>query len=295
MVRLVQNSFHGGQLDFEMMGRQDYQRYAKGATLLRNFNIVKKGGLDKRRGFDRLLDLTTAGFSVDEKVRAIPFAYKKSQGFVLLMSASRCIVVGTAPTYKFKYYDVSGLDKVYDSDSIQELDYQQCGDVLFLAQQDHPPAKITHYLDEDTGEHGFVYEVLDFSSDKKKGIPSITDCKVNRMQVADELKSGDEGQAAPFVEHYEVTAVFDGVETFPCSDFYNNGHGKFAVKSAKETAGYWGSSWTGTAYPRPWTESQVISLTIDPQSRITASGEHVFPEEVRVYRKAFNYLSLIHI
>ena len=91
MIRLVQNSFFGGQLDFEMMGRQDYQRYAKGATKLCNFNVMKRGGLDKRRGFDRVMNLgEELNISANTKFRAIPFAYKKTHGFVLLMSSAIC-------------------------------------------------------------------------------------------------------------------------------------------------------------------------------------------------------------
>ena len=280
MVRLVQNSFHGGQLDFEMMGRQDYQRYAKGATLLRNFNIVKKGGLDKRHGFDRLLDLSKAGFDTSAKVRAIPFAYKKSKGFVLLMSKAKCIVVGTAPTYKFKYYTVTGLDGVYTDGEIQELDYQQCGDVMFIASQNHPPAKITHSLGYD-GEDGFAYERLDFMMERRVGIPSIANAHINRLAVKDEDKA-----CSLFTEKYVVTAVFDGVETFPCEEFYN----ETAPEWASE---YWASSWDGTTYPRPWTDSQTITLTIKPISRIAEDGTSIWPEEIRVYRKAYSYYGLI--
>ena len=287
MVRLVQNSFFGGQLDFEMMGRQDYQRYAKGATKLCNFNVMKRGGLDKRRGFDRVMNLVAElGVSASTKFRAIPFAYKKTHGFVLLMSSSRCIVAGTNPNNQFKYYTVDDLEGVYQADEIDELDYQQCGDILFIAHQNHKPARIVHDIDA-LGEHGFHYETIDLEN-TKRGIPSIVSAYGTRISVTTDDDSvqhdGTYGasQASLKTEYYKVTAVFDGVETRPSTAFSGNSN-----PSTKASA------WNGTTYRMPWTESQKIALTINPATRTDEHGILVYPEEIRIYKKAFNYYGLI--
>lgn len=291
MVRLVQNSFFGGQLDFEMMGRQDYQRYAKGATKLCNFNVMKRGGLDKRRGFDRVMNLgEELNISANTKFRAIPFAYKKTHGFVLLMSSAKCIVAGTSPQTQFRYYSVDDLDGVYTADEIQELDYQQCGDILFIAHQNHPPARIVHDIDG-SGEHGFHYEVIDLL-ESTRGIPSITSASGSRISVTTDDDSVNHGtssnpkygksQASLKTEHYKVSAVFDGVETRPSTAFSGN--------SSPSTKA---STWNGTTYRMPWTESQKIHLNINLASKTGADGIVRYPEEVRVYKKAFNYYGLI--
>ena len=291
MVRLVQNSFFGGQLDFEMMGRQDYQRYAKGATKLCNFNVMKRGGLDKRRGFDRVMNLVAElGVSASTKFRAIPFAYKKTQGFVLLMSSSRCIVAGTNQNNQFKYYTVDDLEGVYQADEIDEIDYQQCGDILFIAHQNHKPARIVHDIDA-LGEHGFHYETIDLEN-TKRGIPSIVSAYGTRISVTTDDDSVNHGtsqnpsygtsQASLKTEYYKVTAVFDGVETRPSTAFSGNSN-----PSTKASA------WNGTTYRMPWTESQKISLTINPATRTDEHGILVYPEEIRIYKKAFNYYGLI--
>lgn len=279
MIRLVQNSFFGGQLDFEMMGRQDYQRYAKGATKLCNFNVMKRGGLDKRRGFDRVLDLVAEfgrdGVQASTKFRAIPFAYTKTRGFVLLMSGPKCVVVGTNPNNQFQYFSVTDLDGVYNATEIQELDYQQCGDIVFLAHENHPPARIVHDIDE-LGSHGFHYEVLDFSV-TKSGIPSIIGSHITRLPVED-----DDHAASIKTETYVASAVFDGVETRPCSPYKN------------EVAEPWGASdYDGTSYQMPWTESQKIRLTIQPITKMDDEGNIIYPQKVNIYKKAFNYFGLI--
>lgn len=273
MIRLIQNSFFGGQLDYEMMGRQDYQRYAKGATKLCNFNILKRGGLDKRRGFDRLFNITEMfpAISASTKIRMIPFAYKKTQGFVLVMTPAKCFVVATNTQTQYKVYNVSDLDGVYNSQEIDELDYQQCGDVLFIAHQNHPPARISHVIDS-VGEDGFHYETIDFG-EAESGIPEIIDAVVTRISVNNDA-------ASTFVEEYKATAMFDGVETYPCEAYKN----EYAPNNA--------SSWHGTAYKMPWTESQKIRLTIKPVAR-TVDGVREYPDEIRVYKKAFNYFGLV--
>ena len=288
MVRLVQNSFFGGQLDFEMMGRQDYQRYAKGATKLCNFNVMKRGGIDKRRGFDRIMRLDTvlaaSGVTANEKFRAIPFAWKKSHGFVLLMSAHKCIVVGTIPENQYGYYEVSGLDGIYSSAEIDEIDYQQCGDTLFIAHQNHHPAKIEHVIDG--GEHGFHYYEVEIGA-RKVGIPTINGNGVLLTRLA--VKGNY--AASKVVEEYKVSAVFDGVETLPCSAFKKDN----APSMEDDDEAYDGTSFSSTSYRAPWTESQKIRLQINVNKGRDSEGNIVLPDRINVYKKAFNYFGLIGV
>ena len=53
----TQHSFAAGQLDTHVMGRQDMDRYANGATLLKNFLVKRQGCISKRRGTDLTADL----------------------------------------------------------------------------------------------------------------------------------------------------------------------------------------------------------------------------------------------
>lgn len=277
MVRLTQNSFLGGQLDFELMGRQDFARYTKGASKLRNFNIMKRGGLQKRQGFDRICDLKAiCGISATDKVRLIPFAYKKTQGFVLVLAGLKMYVVGTNPGNVYKVYSVFGGSDIYSSEEVGELDYQQSGDVIFIAHQNHPPAKVSHYLDE-SGEDGFQYETLSLNR-LSDGVPTITTASVRR--------TGVKCTGGTHTEHYKVTAVFDGVETFPSADYSDDNAGG----NTSDT-----TSWNGTSYYMPWTESQTITLKIAPAVRYDDSGIIEYPEELRIYKKGYDYYGLIGV
>ena len=53
----TQHAFIAGQLDSNVMGRQDMDRYFKGATLLKNFLVKRQGCISKRRGTDLTADL----------------------------------------------------------------------------------------------------------------------------------------------------------------------------------------------------------------------------------------------
>lgn len=75
----TQHAFIAGQLDTNVMGRQDMERYFKGATLLKNFLVKRQGCISKRRGtdltanLDGLLGLTYAGDPITpNKMRLVP-------------------------------------------------------------------------------------------------------------------------------------------------------------------------------------------------------------------------------
>ena len=75
----TQHAFIAGQLDANVMGRQDMDRYFKGATLLKNFLVKRQGCISKRRGTDLTADLdgllgtTYEGTPiVPDKMRLVP-------------------------------------------------------------------------------------------------------------------------------------------------------------------------------------------------------------------------------
>lgn len=286
MVKLTQHSFMGGQLDYEMLGRQDYSRYAKGATKLVNFNILRRGGIAKRQGFDAALDLCNSpflagyGITPTTRVRIVPFAWTKERGFVLVFSPGKIFAVSSAEPdtgHACKVYAVKGGDGVYSSAEIQELDYQQCGDVMFIAHQNHPPAKITRAIAAD-GEHGFKYENCNFSL-ATGGRPTVKTAEVNRAPV--ECKGGT------FTEAYVASSVFSDGETLPSAAYSNGGVGQNTGKKSDT------GKWTGTSYYLPWTESQKIRVTVTPKRRTGQDGAIQYPTAVRLYKKAFNYYGLI--
>jgi len=319
MVKITQNSFLGGQLDFEMMGRQDVDKYSRGATRLVNFLPLKRGGIRKRPGTDLRHTVTTAIGS--GKYRLVPFAYKRGEGWALLFTNGAILAFNRSGTVEVV---AQGAD-FYTGAQIEELDYCQCGDVLFIAHQGHAPAKIEHTVSGNT--HTFTLKTIDLNT-QKDGRPWITAATVTKMAVTT--------NGAPAKETYKVTAVYDGQESFASAAFSKAAPHKWASVSGsgyegkcvdyaeeynqwrkdvekKEAKGKVSSldyqaplrSYEGTEYTMPWTQSQKISLHIKlprgaanatdarNRARYDANGTRMYPEQIRIYRKTGSVYGLV--
>lgn len=87
----TQHAFIAGQLDTHVMGRQDMDRYFKGATLLKNFLVKRQGCISKRRGtdltanLDGLLGTTYDGTPIaPNKMRLVPVTNGDDGRYVIL-------------------------------------------------------------------------------------------------------------------------------------------------------------------------------------------------------------------
>ena len=92
----TQHAFTAGQLDTHVMGRQDMDRYFKGATLLKNFLVKRQGCISKRRGTDLTADLdgllgTTYDGTpiVPGKMRLVPVTNGDDGRYVIMSGGSR--------------------------------------------------------------------------------------------------------------------------------------------------------------------------------------------------------------
>lgn len=95
MWKYTQHSFAGGQIDRDLMGRQDLAKYFIGATTLQNFVVKRQGCLEKRRGTELIADLDGL-LGTDEEGNAIalaqavviPFVYEREGGYTILLAAA---------------------------------------------------------------------------------------------------------------------------------------------------------------------------------------------------------------
>jgi len=99
MFKYIQRTFGGGQLDASLMGRQDLQKYFKGASVLKNFLVRRQGNIAKRRGTDRVAGLTNLlglrdgaqiGFSAH---RIIPIVQEREKGYYAIIADRRAFLV----------------------------------------------------------------------------------------------------------------------------------------------------------------------------------------------------------
>lgn len=230
MIKFSQHSFSGGQIDRDLMGRQDLAKYFTGASTLRNFVVKKQGFLAKRRGTNLVCDLSALPEIAEKayKTRLIPFCYEKTGGFLLLFLAERS-------TRASKIYICSGrgilftdgvwrdmvegatndageavspvaLEVPYIGSELDSLGYAQSGDTLYIAHPNYPFATITRV------SNTFTYKAIDFrkqGADETVYPPTIT-----------ASGSGNKSTGATKTISYVATYVKDGVESAPSAPCY---------------------------------------------------------------------------
>ena len=289
--KVTQNSFLGGQLDFEMMGRLDVERYLKGATAIRNFLPCRRGALRKRPGTDLRHDVSAVCAGSAGHLRLVPFSWREDDGWALLFRDGGIYAFsrGSAPQAVEKADDASW----YAGAQVEEFDYCQCGDVMFVAHRDVPPQMIRHVYSG--GAHSFRLEAVDING-RSAGRPTIASASVTKQRVLD--------LGGVVTESYKATAVYDGVETFPSPAFRgaasagDDGTAAYEawkqdnnIKMQNGTAGTYyppAVTYDGTSYHAPWTKSQIIKLLTDMPTKNGA-----VPDQVRFYRRHGSFFGLV--
>ncbi len=165
----TQHTFSAGQLDAALMGRQDIERYHKGASKLENFLVRRQGCIVKRRGTDLAADLT--GLLGDGVLfggmRLVPVVNGDAGRYVILTGgyafvADRTGILLTTGTHVRALSAAAEPYKVrvpFTDADLRALCVRQSGDTLFIAHRSYPPSKI--YFDE----QGFChYETLVFDN-----------------------------------------------------------------------------------------------------------------------------------
>jgi hypothetical protein len=230
--KLSQRTFNGGQLDRRLMGRADLAKYYAGASVLKNFVVKRQGCIVKRRGTVQIADVSTI-LNAQEitDYRLLPFTYENEYGYILLLAASeygnKCYVFAKDGTLK------DTIDNIpYSGSDFGQISTEQSGDMLFMAHQSFPFARIARHGDTD-----WRYEIVDFENcghDTLPETPTITNAEM--------LPAGSWTGSGPQKSiYYIVTAVKDGVESRP-SDPYK------------------------VTYNTPWPEGGSVKLTVATQN-----------------------------
>ena len=233
--KLSQRTFNGGQLDKRLMGRTDLTKYYQGASTLKNFIVKRQGCIVKRRGTEQIANVTSAThLSAITDYRLFPFTFENDFGYVIAFladttSGTKCCIFSKEGDLKATLTNLP-----YSGPDFAQISYDQSGDMLYLAHQAFPFARIVR-----NGDNNWVYEVIDFELCGHTSLPATP-----TITSAELLPSGGWiGSGPQKTIYYIVTAVKDGVESRP-SDPYK------------------------VTYNTPWPEGCSIELTIATQSPV---------------------------
>lgn len=145
-------SFAAGELSPAMYGRTDIAKYDVGAAKLKNFIVLRYGGVTNRPGTKFLAQ--TAG---NKKAVLLPFRYSVEQNFVIEVTAGkfRFYTQGAQVTKGGAPYEIAND---YTENELDTIKFTQSADVMFLAQPNHPPATLTRYATDK-----WVFERMDIT------------------------------------------------------------------------------------------------------------------------------------
>ncbi|CAA7612759.1 hypothetical protein [Magnetospirillum sp. SS-4] len=129
LTTINKTSFTAGELDMEMIGREDLGAFANGARRLRNVVIAPTGGVSRRAGL-RYVD-TARGPG-----RLIGFEFNTEQTYLMVLTDGQLdIYAGDAR--------VGGLATPWNAAQISQLAWTQSADTLLVVHPDVAPRKIT--------------------------------------------------------------------------------------------------------------------------------------------------------
>ena len=138
----IQTSFTSGELTPRLNGRVDLKKYYDSASTIKNFQVISTGGITKRPGTRHIAEIKTSTGS-NSGARLIPFIFSKTQAYILefghnyirfFKDEGQIYSSGTTP------YE---LTTTYTAAQIDDIEYVQSADTMFIVHPDHIPRKLT--------------------------------------------------------------------------------------------------------------------------------------------------------
>lgn len=133
----IQNSFNAGELSPQLRGRADLEKYRNGCETLENFLPQVFGPARKRPGTRFVREIGDSA----NAARLIPFEFSSTQAFALEFGdqtirfyADGGVVLNGGSPYE--------IVSPYTSAELNELNYTQSADVIYLVHPNHPPYKL---------------------------------------------------------------------------------------------------------------------------------------------------------
>lgn len=138
-VRVLQNSFAGGEISPAMLGRVDDNSYGTGAFKLDNFLVLPQGTIRKRHGLQYVTTLN------DDHVRLIPFRFSSTQTLVLVFSHLKMYILTQGKILLGDDGRPYELETQYKGEDLYKLNYCQTADIITITSSLYPPTELRRY------------------------------------------------------------------------------------------------------------------------------------------------------
>ena len=151
-VQSVQSSFSEGRISPRLQGYVDLPAYEAALKTLENAVVLPQGASSKRSGTYHVAETKSSG-----AVRLMPFTVGLSQNYVLEFGNNYFRVF--SQDLRLNYHDLSSgysssniyeQTTTYTTAQLDDLDFTQSADVLFLVHPDHKPRKLVRTIGTST-------------------------------------------------------------------------------------------------------------------------------------------------
>ena len=151
-VQSVQSSFSEGRISPRLQGYVDLPAYEAALKTLENAVVLPQGASSKRSGTYHVAETKSSG-----AVRLMPFTVGLSQNYVLEFGNNYFRVF--SQDLRLNYHDSSSgysssniyeQTTTYTTAQLDDLDFTQSADVLFLVHPDHKPRKLVRTIGTST-------------------------------------------------------------------------------------------------------------------------------------------------
>lgn len=137
---IPQYSFNGGEYSPRMYGRGDYEPYSKALKTATNCYITAHGPVVRRSGSKYIAEVKDS----TKTTRLIPFIFDNSGDALVLEFGHNYIRFIKAGAVLGAPYEVT---TTYTSSEVNDIDYVQYGNIIYLAHPSHAPAQLVRTND----------------------------------------------------------------------------------------------------------------------------------------------------
>ena len=132
-------NFASGELSPNLFGRIDLPQYHSAAARLENWDVIPTGGIKRRSGMQRLLELITNG-----KTRLIPVIISRDEKYLLFFSHEKITVSRAGGTFAIETFTNANVspESLYKENEIPEVQYAQNQNMVIFTHQNHPPIQM---------------------------------------------------------------------------------------------------------------------------------------------------------
>ena len=212
-IRGMYTNFTAGELTPRLNARVDFDKYKNGCKILENAFIYPQGGAVKRPGTKFISEVKTSS----KYTRLIPFNASGSNSIIIELGEyymrfyknGEQVLDGLVP------YEIT---TPYLADDLDGIQFTQSADVIFLAHENYPVQKLSHYDDNDWVIENFEFAQMPMLTenvtDTTFTISNVFGTGLTITASADTFASTDVGrhvsvETGTFWTVYKITAFTD--------------------------------------------------------------------------------------